>query len=424
MKEKIKLGYIGLGRRGTGMLISCFAPMPDVDIVAICDLKPEKMEKAVAILKENGKPAPQMYTDYKELLKREDIDAVAIMTGWQPHMPIAIDSLLAGKYTAMEVGGAYDINDCYRLIAAHEATGAPLMMLENCCYGRRELAALRMVKEGLFGDIVHCAGAYHHHLVAEDLLKVVDGKLDTEHYRLQEYVYRNGEQYPTHELGPISKVLSLGRGNRMVSLASFASSAKALAEYMDKNVEEHPLKGKDIKQGDIVNTVITCAGGQTILLTLDTTLIRPYYSRDFEVRGTKGCCIECHKQHATYILEGMKEGVFDNEQEFFEQYDHPLHQEYVKAGERGGHGGIDWLVVRAFVEAVKNGTDTPINAYDTVAWLAVTPLSEESIAKGGVPVAFPDFTHGKWMTPGEPLMGKYSLDVICTDPDTPIFPGE
>ncbi len=424
MKETVKLGYIGLGRRGTGMLQSCFGVMNDVEIVALCDLKQEKMERAAAFLTEKGKPSPAMYTDYKELLKREDIDAVAIMTGWQPHIPIAIDSLLAGKYTAMEVGGAYDINDCYKLIEAHESTGAPLMMLENCCYGRRELATLRMVKEGLFGELVHCAGAYHHHLVAEDLLKVVDGELDTEHYRLQEYVYRNGEQYPTHELGPISKVLSLGRGNRMVTLSSFASKQRGLAEYMKNMKEDHPLKGKDIKQGDIVNTVITCAGGETILLTLDTTLIRPYYSRDFEVRGTKGCCIENQRANATYILEGMKEGVYNNEQEFFKAHDHPLHYEYVRAGERGGHGGIDWLVVRAFIEAVKNGTDTPINAYDTAAWLAVTPLSEESIAKGGAPVPFPDFTGGKWMTPGEPLRGKYSLDIICEDPDTPLFPGE
>ena len=71
---------------------------------------------------------------------------------------------------------------------------------------------------------------------------------------------------------------------------------------------------------------------------------------------------------------------------------------------------MDWLVLRAYVEAVKNGTDTPIDVYDTAAWMSITALSEDSVAMGGAPVAIPDFTNGAWINRGKSLKGMYSLD--------------
>ena len=422
--DKVKIGYVGLGRRGFGMMKSTFGQMRDVEIVSLCDTRPERMEAAADWLEAQGRPRPRCIADYRELVCDPEIDAVAVMTGWDSHIGVAAAALRAGKYAAMEVGTAYDISECFDLLAAHEATGAPLMMLENCCYGRREMMAIRMIREGLFGRVMHASGGYHHYLNDSDLF-VADkktGVIDTAHYRLTEYLHRNCEQYPTHELGPISKALSLGRGNRMVSLVSVASAACGIEDYMKEHVPaDHPFAGKSFRQGDIVDTIITCADGATITLTLDTTLPRPYYSREFELRGTRGGCIEINRNRATWYLAGMPEETYDNEAEFFEKYDHPLHREYVAAGERGGHGGKDYLVVRAFIEAVKNRTDTPIDVYDTLAWLAVGPLSAQSIALGGAPVLFPDFTHGKWERPAAPHTGKYSLDVVTEDPGTPIL---
>lgn len=423
MKEKIKIGYIGLGRRGFGVLRRCLSDMHDVEIKTVCDSNPAAFEKTLAMLAEKGVPAPATTTNYHEILADPEIDAVIVMTGWNTHVPCAIDSLRAGKYTAMEVGCAYDLSECYALLDAHEQTGAPLMMLENCCYGRREMMALRMVKEGLFGEVVHCDGGYHHYLPDVELfMKKADGTVDTNHYRLSEYQNRNTEQYPTHELGPISKILNINRGNRMVKLASFASKARGLSTYMRDHVPaDHPLTGAEFKQGDIVNTVITCAGGETITLTLDTTLPRPFYSRGFTVRGTKGMCEESGDRYCTYFFDGMEEDVFNNEAAMFEKYDHPLHREYMQAGPKGGHGGMDWLVCRAFIESVKAGTNTPIDVYDTVTWLAIGPLAEQSIALGGMPVAFPDFTKGKWFRREPAVLGKYCLDAVVDDPGISIF---
>lgn len=423
-REIVRLGYIGLGRRGFSMFKEQFCKMRDVEIAWICDVDKDKLAVAEELLCELGRPKPKVSTDYREMLADESVDAVVIMSGWSEHCSLALASLEAGKYTAMEVGCAYDLSECYKLVDAYERNGAPLMMLENCCYGRRELMALRMVREGLFGEILHADGGYLHHLSEVELFgDVKGGKFDYNHYRQFEYLHRNLENYPTHELGPIAKILRINRGNRFLSLSSFASRGGAIKAFIKDHLpEDYPLRDADFKQGDIITTVITCAGGETIRLTLDTTAPRPYYSRNFTIRGTKGCCIE-EGRGATFFLEGMEEGVFNNEKEFFEKYDHPLQAENARSADKSGHAdGIDWLVSRAFIEAVKMGVDTPIDAYDTASWLAVGPLSERSIACGGAPVAFPDFTRGKWIRREPAPLGKYCLDVVTYDPDTPIVP--
>ena len=422
-RETVRVGYIGLGRRGFGMLKANLTKMRDVEICWLCDLDKGKLERAESAVKESGRPAPKCTTDYKKLLADSSVDAVFVMTGWDAHIKCSLDSLKAGKYTAMEVGCAYDISECYELVDAYEHYGAPLMMLENCCYGRRELMALNMVKQGLFGEVVHAEGGYRHYLNDGELFNSKSGEYDFSHYRQYEYLYRNCENYPTHEFGPIAKVLGINRGNRCMTLASFASSSKGINSYVAEHLEDgNPMKRADYRQGDIITTVITCAGGQTVRLTLDTTLPRPHYSRDFSIRGTKGCCIE-EGGGCTFFLEGMAEPCALNEKDFFEKHDHPLQAENQSVENNEGHAdGIDWLVMRAFIEAVKAGTDTPIDAYDTATWLAIGPLSEASIAKGGAPVEFPDFTRGKWVRREAAPKGKYCLDEVVSDPTVKIVP--
>ena len=418
MKEKIKIGYIGLGRRGTGVLKECLSKMPDVEIVALCDKYLPHLENAKKLLEEKNYPMPILTENADDVFANKDIDAIFIMTGWQEHTDLAIKSMRAGKYTAIEVGCAFDLDDCYRLINTYEETGVPLMMLENACYGRNELMALNIVKQGLFGDVVHCAGGYCHELPEVELFKDIDKEY--KHYRLASYIHRNCDQYPTHDLGPISKLLNINRGNRMVKLSSFASKTGGLKESAKYLLgEDSPYAKIDYKQGDIITTVITCANGETIHLTLDTTLPRPYYSRNFTIRGTKGMYGE---ERRVVFFQGMAEPVENNEEEMQKKYDHPIHKENEKYVSQGDHNGLDWITCRAFIESVKNGTNTPIDAYDTVSWMAIAPLSEMSIAKGGMPMDIPDFTKGKWINREPSPYNKYSLNEVCIDESTTIYP--
>jgi predicted dehydrogenase len=342
----------------------------------------------------HGQPAPFASTNWHDVLNKELADAVMILSSWESHVPIAIEAMQKGIAVGMEVGGAYSIDQCWDMVRTYEQTGTPFMFLENCCYGRIEMMVMNMIKQGLFGEIVHCEGGYCHDLRDE----IAFGK-ENRHYRLRNYLHRNCENYPTHELGPIAQILDINRGNRFLSLVSVASKSRGMNEYAKQHDNVNPaLQTASFAQGDVVTTVIKCANGETITLSLDTTLPRAY-SRRFTVRGTLGMYME--DNNSIYLDSDFTpedhwcwSKNWNNAEKYLEKYEHPVWEKYLKEGLRGGHGGMDGLVYDAFIEAVRNGTPCPIDVYDAAAWMAVTPLSEMSIAKGGAPVNFPDFTNG------------------------------
>ena len=213
--EKVKTAVIGLGARGQSLIKPLFLGMDNCEIVAVCDLYQDRVDLIKSQIKEETGKDVFGTTDYKEILSRDDIDAVLVMTSWETHVKIACEAMEAGIPTGLEVGGAYDIEECYELVHTQVRTKTPFMFLENCCYGRFEMMAMNIVKQGLFGEIVHCEGAYQHDLRTE----VLRGE-EIRHYRLNNYINRNCENYPTHELGPIAQILDINRGNRMLYLTS------------------------------------------------------------------------------------------------------------------------------------------------------------------------------------------------------------
>lgn len=413
MKERVGLGIIGLGQRGNLMIENPIIPMKKdgVDVVALCDPLQDRLESMAKKITDTGAECPFLTTDYKKLLALKDVDAVYIAVSWETHVEVAIDAMRAGKYVGLEAGGAYSVDDCFKLVRAYEETGTEFMFLENCCYGKRELMALNMVRKGVFGDVMHCNGAYCHDLRKE----ITEGK-EQRHYRLRNYIHRNCENYPTHEIGPIAKVLDINNGNRFLTLSSFASGSKGLHQYVvEKRGEDHPLAKIDFAQGDIVTTMLKCANGQTVCITLDTTLPRAY-SRRFEVHGTKGMYME---DNDSIFLDNNEEHhkndwdwkpMWGNAKQYEEEYNHPLWSK----GDVGQdvHGGIDYLIFAAFIEAVKRGIHPPIDVYDAATYMCITALSEDSIAMGGAPVAFPDFTGGKWTMRTDIAEYEYTLDRV------------
>ncbi|MDR2177961.1 MAG: Gfo/Idh/MocA family oxidoreductase, partial [Treponema sp.] len=202
MKPLINIGIIGLGGRGMSLMEVCILPRPEVTVTALCDsYEDRRLEAAAKVGKAAGRPKPLVTGDYREVLDMKGLDAVLIATGWAPHVEIACAAMEAGVYAAVEVGGAYSVDDCWRLVRAQEETGAQCMLMENCCFGRYELMVLNMARQGLFGEIVHCQGGYRHDLRAE-----ITGGWENRHYRKDNYLLRNCENYPTHELGPIAEV--------------------------------------------------------------------------------------------------------------------------------------------------------------------------------------------------------------------------
>ena len=413
MKERtVGIGLIGLGARAE-TLFAGIRQMEGIRIVSICDVKQERIDKFLDIFRSHSLPLPETFTDYHKLLGNRETEAVFISTSWNSHIPIACDCLSEGKYAGIEVGGAASIEELWQLVHASEKSGASCMMLENCCYGRNEMMALNMARKGLFGELIYCECGYEH-----DLCDDISMNLEKHFERAIHNRRRNGDLYPTHGIGPIAKILRINRGNRFLTISSHATKARGLqSDRMKKGLPSVPFSN-----GDIVTSIIHCANGENITLTHGISLPRPY-SRDCRVQGTKGIWLE---NAGGIYLEGVspkKEEIdvagnpytvheWDKVEDFYEQYDHPLWKEY-RDHVVGGHGGMDALAMYAFLDAVRRRSETPIDVYDCAAWMSITCLSEQSIALGGMPVPFPDFTSGKWVdrTPEPPSI--WSLNEVC-----------
>lgn len=387
---------VGLGGRGHSLVRDVLSKIDSLNIVAVCDIYEDRVAATLEFLKSLGREAVG-YTDYKEALAHEGVEAVFVFTGWERHAEIAIYAMEHGIAAASEVGCEYSLENCYNLVRTYEKTGTPYMFMENCCWGKDELLATSMARKNVFGTVVHCAGAYAH-----DLRNEVSYGLTNRHYRFRNYQNRCCENYPTHELGPIAKLLDINRGNRIVSVSSFASKAAGLKEYIktrDDATEE--MKNAEFKQGDIITTVLTCANGETILMRLDTTLPRSY-SREFTVRGTKGL----YSQDTNSVfIDGEKEywempefikNNLGNAEKYEEEYLPDIWKNVTAEELASGHGGMDWFAYNAFVSALENHEPMPIDVYDSATWQAVAVLSEISIQQGGAPQAMPDFTNGQW----------------------------
>ena len=399
--DRLRLGFIGMGGRGT-WLLGLALQRDDTEVKAVCDIVSEKALHAADLVTDAGGKEPRKFTageeDYVNLLERDDIDAVIIATPWRWHTTMAIAAMEQGKAVGVEVPAATTVQECWDLVETHERTGIPFMMMENVCYRRDVMAVLQIVREGLLGEMMHLHCGYQHDLRAVKFNPGAEfgpGANGEAVWRTDHSIHRNGELYPTHGIGPVANWLDINRGNLFVSLTSHATKTRGLHEYIvAQGGEDHPNADVRFKLGDIVTTIIHTRNGETVMVSHDTNLPRPY-SLAFRVQGTRGLWMNDNR---SIYIEGVSPEAhrwepFDGYQE---KHDHPLWKRYSEDAEGAGHGGMDFFVMNAFVESVKRGEPTPLDVYDAAAWSVIGPLSERSIAMGGHPVAFPDFTRGQW----------------------------
>lgn len=406
-EKQIRLGVIGVGLRGRNH-VEIALRRDDVDLVAICDTQEDSLAHCRKQFKELNKKAPQEYTGnleaYKQMLDKENLDAVIIATPWQFHHQQAVDAMQAGVYVGCEVIAGLSLEEHWDLVKVHETTGTPYMCLENVAYRRDVMAVLNMVRQGLFGELLHLEGGYQH-----DLREVLfnDGKQAYGHgvefgekgyseaqWRTQFNIDYDGDLYPTHGMGPLMHFANINHGNRILKMVSFSSKARGLASYVESKSPGHPNAKLDYKNGDVTSTLMYCANGETLHITHDVHNPRPY-SIGLRVQGTNGIWMDVND--GMYI-EGKSEKshVWDKASSWIKQYDHPLWKKYEAYATGSGHGGMDWFVDNAFFLAVKTQQQTPIDVYDSVTMSALFPLSIQSIKEGNKTLDFPDFTRGRW----------------------------
>jgi predicted dehydrogenase len=397
-REHVRLGIIGVGGRGSSLLENLLA-IENIQVKAICDLVPEKVAKAQKAVTGAGQPEPAGFSkgenDFENLNKLE-LDIVYIATPWNWHVPMALDAMKNGKHAAVEVPACTTLQECWDLVNTSEATRKHCVILENCCYGSNEMMVLGMVRDGLFGEVVHGEAAYLH-----DLRGILTANEGEGLWRRFPHMKRNGNLYPTHGLGPVAHYMDIHRGDRFDYLVSVSSAEASLSAYVKaKFPEGDPKRAEKYICGDVNTSIIKTQKGRTILLQHDVVNPRPY-SRLNAIQGTKGAFADYPPR---IFFDGPKEEDWQKLDAYRDQYEHPL---WKKTGDlarkMGGHGGMDYVMNYRLMDCLKRGLVPDINVYDAAAWSAPTPLSEASVAQNGAPQKFPDFTRGKWNEHSESL---------------------
>jgi len=407
---RLRLGMIGVGMRGR-VLLRELVRRDDVEVAGLCDIDAFTLNEALKQFTEAGKPAPRLYTGsneaWREMLASADLDGVIIATPWELHAPMAIAAMRARVPVACEVVAGITLDDHWRVLRTQLETGTPYMLLENVCFRRDVMAVLNMVRQGVFGEMIHLEGGYQHDLRAVKFNAGVPGEAygggvefgargwSEARWRTPHSVDRNGDLYPSHGIGPCAMWANINRGNRFTRLTSYASKARGLHNHVvAEGGADHPNARVNFRLGDVVQTMIGCENGETVMLSHDTNLPRPY-SLGFRVQGEKGLWMDLNR---SIYVEGQSPQPhrWEEAQAWLDRYDHPLWQAHAADAEGAGHGGMDFFVIHAFVEALKAQAPMPIDIFDAVTWSAVTPLSETSIAEGNRTIDFPDFTEGGW----------------------------
>ncbi len=396
--DKVRIGHIGLGNRGPGA-VERMSYIDGAEIVALCDVLPDRIEKCQKILEKKGLQRAKAYTGskdaWKEMCQNPDIDLIYITTPWTWHTPMAVYAMECGKHSVSEVPAAKTLDECWQLVETAERTRKHFMMLENCCYDFFELLTLNMARQRFFGEIVHVEGAYLHDLLEGNFSKTKY----TEMWRLRENMQRNGNLYPTHGLGPVCQIMNINRGDRMDYLSSMSTNDFQMAEMANSLASKdnfyQEFAGHHFR-GNMNTTHVRTVKGKTILIQHDVTSTRPY-SRLHVVSGIRGIAQKYPEPGRISIgHEWMKEDELKQVEEKYTPEIVKLIGEMAK--KVGGHGGMDFMMDWRLIDCLRNGLPLDQDVYDAALWSSIAPLSEMSVNNRSNSVDVPDFTRGAWKT--------------------------
>ena len=397
--DTIRMGFVGVGHQGSAH-VENFLRIEGVEIRAICDINPAKASAAQQLLTAAGKPAARLYTngprDFERLCGEEELDLVFTATPWELHAPVCLAAMEHGKHAATEVPMAPTLEECWRLVEAAERTRRHCVMMENCTYDRTEMMILHMVRRGLLGELLHAECGYLHDLRELKLTDFYEGR-----WRIAHSIRRNGDLYPTHGLGPVAQWLDVNRGNQFEYVVSVGSAARGLAGWAAEHIGPASAEARQgYALSDVVTTIIRTRREQTIVITHDTNLPRPY-SRNIVLQGTKGV-VRKYPEQRIHIEGRSRAHQWEDLAGYRDEFEHPVWRALEERSRGAGHGGMDYIEDYRLIQCLRAGEPTDMDVYDGAAWSAVSGLSERSIAGRGRPVDFPDFTRGAWRT-REPL---------------------
>lgn len=366
---KLRVGIVG--KRGASA-VSGLRAVEGVEVTAFCERDPAALESQ---MREHG--VTQGFAELVPML--DHVDAVAIGSPMQYHVPQAVLALEHGKHVLSEVTAAVTLDECWRLLDAVQRSGKTYMLAENYCYFEENVLIREMVRKGLFGEIYFAEGEYVHDV--RFLHHDAEGKPTWRYYW---QVGAPGNTYITHEIGPPMQWMKAQDPTDRIETVTCLGSGI----HTDP---EHP-------HDDISLTLVKLKSGKLLKLRLDMMSNAPgmsYYS----LQGVHGCYESGRGGEVkSRIWTGPNQSVGWNdahrEWQSIDAYrdhlptDYRRHSEAAKAT---GHSGGDYHTARTFAESVRDGSSPDIDIYDALEWTAAGLCSQISIVSGGAPIRVPNF---------------------------------
>lgn len=401
-EKPLRIGFVGVGDRGSYHLDAALG-IEGVAVPALCDIKDAHLHRAKRWVEGTGQPSPTLYgksdTDFVRMCEQEDLDVIICATSWKWHAQVCIAAMKNGKHAVSEVPIILTLDEAWEVVETSQKTGkwATLALEQALLESSYGMAMLNMIRQGVFGDVLHCVGGYVHDL------RMVKFNPEEEPWRLQHSIDRNGNLYPDHPMNKIMAMMNINHGDRLDYIISMSSGASMLNDYA-KNYygAGHPYASLPMAQGDVNVSLLRTVKDKMITLNFDTNT--PHPRGIFKVQGTKGVFLGGSGIGPNIYIDGIspESHKWESADKWIEEYQHPLVKNYNPPARKeairghGGHGMKTPLTWHLLVQALRSGTTPYFDVYDSVTSSAVSPLSEASVAKKGQPVQFPDFTKGKW----------------------------
>ena len=226
---EVRIGFVGVGGQG-GAHVRNMLGVPGVRITAVCDIAEERVKLMQKWVVDAGHKEPTAYArgprDFERLCETEELDLVFNATPWEWHVPVCVAAMKNGKHAATEVPAAMTLDDCWQLVEDAEKYRKHCVMMENCNYDRPEMMVFNMVRQGLFGEILHAEGGYLHDLRSIKFANKGEGL-----WRRAWASKVNANLYPTHGLGPVANCMDINRGDRFEYLVSMSGPSRGLQDW-------------------------------------------------------------------------------------------------------------------------------------------------------------------------------------------------
>jgi len=159
----VRCGFIGVGGRGTGLL-KVAVTIPGVEVPAICDINKDHLARAIGIVEKAHSKKPQGYsagpTDYRNLLARDDLDAVVIAVPCDLHAQMYLDAIAAGKHLYGEKPMCLTVEDCRRIVTAEARSNLVVQIGFQRRCNPRYREAIKLVHAGEIGDPIEARAAW------------------------------------------------------------------------------------------------------------------------------------------------------------------------------------------------------------------------------------------------------------------------